>query len=120
MDSPRRLAGARPASSRVTRGRTAVVSATAAFAAVVAVAAASGPTAPQTPITPARTAVVAATTTPATAIPPAAEVLRVGGPYDAQAAVLQLAARGYARIIGVGPEARAAVEQARAGGVLRP
>lgn len=91
----------------------------AAFAAVVAVAAAQGPSAPPVPSTPTRTAVVvsAGVRTP---VPPAAEVLRVGSGYEAQGAVVGLIARGYTTIVGLGPEARSAIEQARSADVARP
>lgn len=86
----------------------------AAFAAIVAVAAAQGPSAPPVPSTPTRTAVVVSDGVQRP-LPAAAEVRRVTGPYEAQSAVLALVAHGYATVIGVGPEARAAIEQARAG-----
>lgn len=88
----------------------------AAFAAIVAVAAAQGPSAPPVPSTPTRTAVVVSGAG-ATVIPVAAEVRRVTGAYEAQGAVLALIAHGYTTVVGVGPEARAAIEQARSGDV---
>ena len=95
----------------------------AAFAAVVAVATAAGPASDQAaPATPARAAVVSSG--PATGAPTAVagarvvQRLRADGPLEAQAAVLQLAARGYAVVAGDGPAARAAVAQARAAGAF--
>ncbi|WP_354698169.1 hypothetical protein DSM112329_03834 [Paraconexibacter sp. AEG42_29] len=91
----------------------AAASTAAAFTAIVAVAAAAGPGSAPVPSTPVRTAVVVSDAR--AVVPPAAEVRRVTGPLEAQGAVLALVAHGYSTVIGIGPEARAAIELARAG-----
>ncbi|UTI66600.1 hypothetical protein NBH00_10400 [Paraconexibacter antarcticus] len=89
----------------------------AAFAAVVAVAAAHGPAPATPPADPTHTAVVVSADAPPGPLPEAAVVRRVGGALEAQGVVLALLAHGYGAVIGVGPDARAAVGAARDGGV---
>jgi hypothetical protein len=79
-----------------------------------------GPSAPQ------RTAILAGSDAPATAVTAAsrrsagpATVRRADGTFDAQAQAARLAAEGYDIVIGVGAQARAAVAQAAAGEVGR-
>ncbi len=92
----------------------AIVGTLAAFAAIVAVAAAQGPSAPPVPSTPTRTAVVVSDGA-STPVPPAAQVLRVTSAPEAQASVLRLIAEGYTTVVGLGPEARAAIGLAHGG-----
>ncbi len=73
---------------------------------------------------PQRTAVLAGSDAPATAISAASQraagtvaVRRANGTFDAQAQAARLAAEGYDTVIGVGAQARAAVTQAAAGEV---
>ncbi len=73
---------------------------------------------------PQRTAVLAGADAPASAVATASRratgsvtLRRADGTFDAQAQAARLAAEGYDTVIGVGPQARAAVAQAAAGEV---
>jgi len=105
-------------------GPTTLAATVAAFTAAVAVAVAA-PTATTTPASPPRIAVladsgasqadIAQALASARVVAPQVEVLRTGPEARAQAA--RLAAEGYAVVAAAGPQARAAVSEARAAGI---
>ncbi|HEY4099071.1 MAG TPA: hypothetical protein VGM33_26325 [Baekduia sp.] len=106
-----------------TLARSALVAAVLAAGAGAGVTAAASPSATDASVG-VRTAVLAGPDAPNAAVARAAgsvrgaaEIRRVGGSLEAQATAAGLAGEGYAAVIGVGAQARAAVAQAAAGEV---